>query len=187
MRQRDERFEGQAKHKAKEDPLYDKQPTGQPQAGKLLKPGDFRFIDEHTAICPAGKVLTSNGSIYTLPRGYRMQKYEAQERDCKACKLRGQCIKAPGRTVARTVSRFHATSKARDDPSELMRRAIDSPQGRQLYSHRIATVEPVFGNIRHNKQLNRFTLRGRAKVNTQWHLYCLVHNIEKLAGAGYGR
>ncbi|WP_171013799.1 transposase, partial [Chitinivorax sp. B] len=47
--------------------------------------------------------------------------------------------------------------------------------------------EPVFGNLRHNKRLNRFTLRGRRKVNTQWQLYCLVHNIEKLAHQGYGQ
>lgn len=43
----------------------------------------------------------------------------------------------------------------------------------------------VFANIRHNKRLNRFTLRGRAKVGTQWRLYCLVHNIAKLANNGY--
>ena len=49
------------------------------------------------------------------------------------------------------------------------------------YSQRLGTVEPVFANIRHNKQLNRFTLRGKCKVSAQWHLYCLVHNIEKVA------
>jgi hypothetical protein len=42
-------------------------------------------------------------------------------------------------------------------------------------------VEPVFANIRHHKGLRRFTLRGCAKVHTQWQLHCLVHNIEKLA------
>ncbi len=186
MRQRDERFEGQARHKVKDDPLYDKQATAVTKPIKLFKPSDFDFVDQYTAICPAGKVLTSSGSIYIMKRGYRMQQYKAQQRDCKSCKLRGQCLKTPERTLAKTVSRFHATSKAQDDPAERMRRAIDSPQGRRLYSQRIGTVEPVFGNIRHNKRLNRFTLRGRNKVNTQWHLYSLVHNIEKLAGAGYG-
>lgn len=34
---------------------------------------------------------------------------------------------------------------------ERMKRAIDSERGRQLYGGRFATVEPVFGNIRHNK------------------------------------
>jgi Transposase DDE domain len=39
----------------------------------------------------------------------------------------------------------------------------------------------VFANIRHRKQLDCFTLRGQTKVNTQWQLYCLVRNIEKIA------
>ena len=38
-----------------------------------------------------------------------------------------------------------------------------------------------------NERLNRFTLRGRAKVDGQWKLYCLVHNIEKLAHHGYAQ
>ncbi len=66
-----------------------------------------------------------------------------------------------------------------------MKRRIDSPAGRAQYGRRFATVEPVFANIRYNKRLDRFTLRGRAKVEGQWKLYCLVHNIEKLAHAGY--
>jgi len=37
-----------------------------------------------------------------------------------------------------------------------------------------------------NKRLDRFTLRGQRKVDTQWQLYCLVHNIERLAHNGYG-
>ena len=57
----------------------------------------------------------------------------------------------------------------------------------QLYGGRFATVEPVFGNLRHNKRLNRFTLRGQKKVDGQWKLFCLVHNIEKLAHHGYGQ
>ena len=66
-----------------------------------------------------------------------------------------------------------------------MKQRIDSAQGRVSYGGCFATVEPVFGNLRHNKRLNRFTLRGKAKVDGQWKLYCLVQNIEKLAN--YGR
>jgi len=66
-----------------------------------------------------------------------------------------------------------------------MKVQIDSAAGRAQYGRRFATVEPVFANLRHNKRLDRFTLRGRAKVDGQWKLYCLVHNIEKLALAGY--
>jgi hypothetical protein len=28
--------------------------------------------------------------------------------------------------------------------------------------------------------MERFTMRGKKKVNGQWLLYCLVHNIEKI-------
>jgi hypothetical protein len=62
-----------------------------------------------------------------------------------------------------------------------MKERIDSPEGRAQYAERFGTVEPVYGNLRHNKGLDRFTLRGRAKVDGQWKLFCLVQNIEKLA------
>ena len=61
---------------------------------------------------------------------------------------------------------------------------FDSGRGRFYYSRRMGTVEPVFANIRHTLGLNRFTLRGRVKVDTQWKLFCLVHNIGKLARYG---
>jgi len=63
-------------------------------------------------------------------------------------------------------------------------RLIDSPRGRRLYGRRIATVEPVFANLRHPKGLDRFTVRGQKRVSTQWQLFCLVHNIEKMARRG---
>ena len=45
-------------------------------------------------------------------------------------------------------------------------------------------VEPVLANLRY-KRLDRIALRGQAKVDEQWKLFCLVHNIEKLARHGY--
>ena len=48
----------------------------------------------------------------------------------------------------------------------------------------LAIVEPVFGNIKAQKRLNRFTLRTKEKVNIQWGLYCTIHNIEKIANYG---
>ena len=61
--------------------------------------------------------------------------------------------------------------------------SIASAAGKHMIAARFATVEPVFGNLRHNKRLTRFTLRGRAKVDGQWKRYCIMHNIEKLAQA----
>ncbi|WP_052470179.1 transposase [Thiolapillus brandeum] len=65
-----------------------------------------------------------------------------------------------------------------------MKQKIDSLRGRMIYSRILGTVEPPFGNLRYHKHLDRFTLRGREKVDGQWRLYALVHNIEKLAHCG---
>jgi hypothetical protein len=67
-----------------------------------------------------------------------------------------------------------------------MKRKIDTWSGRMLYGLRVAVVEPVFGNVESNIGLHRFTLRGKPKVNAQWLLYCMVHNIGKLCRYGYG-
>ena len=53
-----------------------------------------------------------------------------------------------------------------------------------VYSRRMKIVEPVFSNIRTHKRLDRFTLRGKIKVNIQGLLYCIVDNIGKIAVFG---
>ena len=65
-----------------------------------------------------------------------------------------------------------------------MRHRVDSVEGREIYAHRMHVVEPVFGNIESNKGLDRFTLRGKKKVENQWLFFSLVHNIEKLQRVG---
>jgi transposase len=178
MRQRDERIDN-AHHKVKGEVLHDKRGTARPIT--FFKPEDFKFHGDNSATCPAGQTLTSNGSIYTHTTGARVQQFKARDAHCQGCALRHRCLKNPASGKGRTVSLFGRALVDESDPSQKMRRAIDSAPGRALYSRRIATVEPVFANIRHHKRMSRFTLRGRAKVSTQWQLYCLVHNIEKIA------
>jgi IS5 family transposase len=68
--------------------------------------------------------------------------------------------------------------------SQEMAVKMDTDRGREIYPHRMKIVEPVFANIRTQKRLDRFTLRGKIKVNIQWLLYCMVHNIEKIVHCG---
>jgi len=184
MRQRDERYEGQEEHKAKPDPLYEKKPTGQDQQQRvrLYRPEDFQVAqDASHCICPAGQKLYSNGNACTV-NGRQCHKYTGSKSSCVPCEQRQRCLRHPQRTAVRQVAIFKKNQSSPNDVLQAMKQRIDSPEGRRRYSQRIGTVEPVFGNIRHNKRLNRFTLRGSKKVGTQWRLYCLVHNIEKLIG-----
>jgi stalled ribosome alternative rescue factor ArfA len=185
MRQRDERFKGQGKYKPKADVLHDKRAS----VHKVVWFKREHFTHDaasDTYTCPAGKTLSRAGKVYSVGRGRTRKDYRAQASDCAICPLSGQCL----RKASQKRRSLHVQSSAAFDPQhpgDRMRAAIDSPRGRRLYSQRMGTVEPVFGNIRHNKRLCRFHLRGKAKVNGQWHLFCLVHNIEKLARAGIGQ
>jgi len=184
MRQRDERFVGQDKYKALPDPIHDK--GSKPKKAARYQPKDFTYDPQAgTCTCPAGNHLYSNGSDCTI-NGYAAAKFQGAQRDCLPCTHRDRCLLKPEKTKVRQVSFFHGK---RDDESytDKMKARIDSLEGRVRYGQRFATVEPVFGNLRHNKQLNRFTLRGQKKVDGQWKLYCLVHNIEKLAHHGYAQ
>jgi transposase len=177
MRQRDERLADQGKHTAKPDPLHDKSRTR--KQPRVFTASDFRIADDHShAICPAGRSLYRNGRDCTI-RGYRAIKFRAPVSACATCPLRAQCLRKPDTTPARQVALL--IRKQTNEHTQRMRARIDSAQGRRLYGQRLATVEPVFGNLRHNKRLSRFTLRGRTKVDGQWKLFALVHNIEKLA------
>ena len=57
---------------------------------------------------------------------------------------------------------------------------FDTDTGRFIYSRRMGIVEPVFGNIRNKYKFDRFTVRSKVKVDIQWKLACIVHNIGKL-------
>jgi transposase len=185
MRKRDERFAGQAKHKAKPDALYDKTPEAKKK--RLFGPKDFHHDEESkTCICPAGEFLYQNGSQVVI-QGREAVKFTGANRVCGPCPLRDQCLRHPQRTPVRQVVFFTGKTRKPESPTDRMKRKLDSEEGRRRYGQRFATVEPVFANIRHNKRLNRFTLRGQRKVDTQWKLFCLVHNIEKLAHHGYAQ
>jgi transposase len=183
MRKRDERFATQSRHQQGHDPLHDK--SRKEKKPTLYVPADFTFDPEHrTCICPAGKTLQRSGT-HQDNRGFVGDRFRGADQDCQHCPLRSQCLRNPQKPAGRQVTFFRGKAPGTPETATArMKRKIDSPEGRCAYGRRFATVEPVFGNIRHNKQLNRFTLRGRRKVDTQWKLYCLVHNIEKWMNYG---
>ena len=64
-----------------------------------------------------------------------------------------------------------------------MRAKLATPEGKATYSRRKETIEPVFGQIKQGRGLRRFLLRGLAKVKAEWTLWCLTHNLLKMARA----
>jgi len=64
--------------------------------------------------------------------------------------------------------------------TDRMRRKLQTQVGRAIYAARKAIVEPVFGQIKQARGFRQFLLRGLAKVQGEWALVCMAHNILKL-------
>ena len=144
---------------------------------------DFIYDETNRSCrCPAGHGLYRNGSNINV-HGFIGMKFRGAKSVCGPCILRERCLKTPETTETKQMTIFIGRAEAtKDSPIEKMRRKFDTLFGRFVYNKRIAIVEPVFGNLK-NKGMDRFTLRGKKKVNTQWQLFSLVHNIEKIAAA----
>jgi len=140
-------------------------------------------LDDKTGklICPAGYGLYVKNRNFVTADGFKAIVYQAPKTACRDCSLRSKCLRNPG-TVSRQVHVFYG--KRPGSITDEMKQKIGTPEGRRTYSKRLGIVEPVFGNIRSCKKMDRFTLRGQIKGNIQWLLYCLVHNIEKIANYG---
>jgi hypothetical protein len=184
MRQRDARFATQTRHRTAPHPL--RALTGGRAAPAVFQPSDFTYDPvARTCVCPAGQALYRSGKD-VVTRGFVADHFRGAKRTCGPCPLRAQCLRTPDRTPTRQVAFFRGPVPGKPESyTTQMQRRLDTPEGRARYGQRFATVEPVFANLRHNKRLDRFTLRGRTKVEAQWRLFCLVHNIEKLAHHGY--
>jgi transposase len=187
LRRRDERFATQDAHRAKPDPLHDKSaPAPESRVLPLYRPSDFTYDPvARSCVCPAGKSLYRTGQS-NQTRGYVAEHFRGAKRDCVPCEQRARCLRHPERTPTRQVAFFRDGPGPGPKPfTAQMKARIDTADGRARYAERFGTVEPVFANVCYNKRLARFTVRGRQKVDGQWKLFCLVHNIEKLARHGY--
>ena len=61
-----------------------------------------------------------------------------------------------------------------------MNRKLRSKAGQAVYAVRKTVVEPVFGQIKGARGLDRFRLRGLEQVNGEWALMATTHNLLKL-------
>src|SRR5687767_15728676 len=51
-----------------------------------------------------------------------------------------------------------------------IRKLLNSPTGKQLYKLRQQSIEPIFGNIKHNLGYTLMHLRTLKKVNAEWQI-----------------
>lgn len=180
FRQRDPRLADARRHRRPTDKRKQQYKSKRRRFG----PQDFTYDPETARLtCPAGQRLYGTGREVTNAQGYLVSHYKAPQAACLNCHLRERCLQKPASGNPRQVRVFHG--RVTETLTSQMKAKIDTPEGRATYSQRLGIVEPVFAHMGAHKGMNRSTLRGTVKVNIQWQLYCLVHNLEKVAR--YGR
>jgi hypothetical protein len=129
--------------------------------------------------CPYGKRLWYRG-VAKLKIGAR-KIYQASLADCKICPGFSRCMwtKKKGNEINQGRKILAAENGTNGSLCRAMRKKLQAEEYQEKYSRRIQIVEPVFANIGYCKGLNRFMHRGKKKVNGQWLLYCIVHNLGK--------
>jgi hypothetical protein len=167
FRKRDPRF-------ADQERFNRQQPGSKP---RFFTTADFTFdATRQVYLCPHGKELTCHARNQTN-RHRTYDVYHARVEDCAACPLKARCLSKP------TTSRRYLSIQVESMQPNLideMKAKIDSEEGKRIYARRLGIVEPVFANICVQKRMNRFTLRTKLKVDVQWRLFALVHNIGKI-------
>ena len=138
---------------------------------------DFSFdAGKRVYLCPQGHELTCHA--HNQVNRYRTYDvYHARVQDCATCPVKTRCL-SKSTTSRRFLSVPVDTQPL--NPIDAMKAKIDSEEGKRIYARRLGIVEPVFSNICVQKRMHRFTLRTKLKVDVQWRLFALVHNIGKI-------
>ena len=156
------------------------------------KEQDLNYQKKHKAFSKENLYYNPQEDYYVCPMGQRMEKtYESQKtteaghkqslshyqaNNCQGCPLRAQCFKAKGNRI---IERNHNLERHK----EKIRKLLLSEEGLLKRKQRTADVEPVFAQLKHNNGFRRFSLKGIQKVELEFGLMALGHNLRKKIAA----
>lgn len=133
----------------------------------------WTVAENDEVLCPMGQPATFVGN--TTDRGKPVQLLRVH--GCTSCPQFGECCTSRcGRTLkipvgSNPATRLLAAYRAR------------GPEGKLAMIERMVSIEPVFADIKWNKKMTRFLLRGLPGVGTEWTLIHLMRNLMILAEA----
>lgn len=125
-------------------------------------------------VCPMGQRMSKVGTATRTTKNkfqYEVSIYRAI--NCTGCPLRGACHKSKNnREIEASIEIMKHRQIAREN--------LNSERGRELRKQRNYDVEPVFGDIKFNRRIDRFRMKGKEKANLEIGLLSVVHNLKKL-------
>jgi transposase len=148
----------------------------QEQTGKTAKYNKLNFVyDEkrNKVYCPEERELNLHEVENRVTDNGFVQRYLKFRGNCQGCSAMEFCTKSEkGRTVQinKNLEAYKKAAKER----------LTSRLGVELRKKRSTDVETVFGDIKQNQGFRRFNLRGFEKVNSEFGLVAMAHNIKKI-------
>jgi transposase len=118
-------------------------------------------------ICPNGRPLRTSGTVHDG----RVRNYLSQPADCRVCKLKQRCTRAPFRKIARDIN-----EEARDHARALKA----TPEFEQSCDAR-KKVEMRFAHLKVHHRFERMRLRGLTGARDEFHLAAIAQNLKTLA------
>lgn len=157
-------------------PLWYREMTGQ-LAKDVFRSETWRYDAENDFFtCPNGRDIVFTHESYTTNQsGYEIVRRHYACTDCSDCPLAKACKyeNEKARTVQKSVKGEHY--------KEVARQNLATPKGLKMRSQRGVDVETAFGDLKYNMRHRRFLLRSLPKVNVEFGLLAMSHNLRKLS------
>ena len=118
-------------------------------------------------ICPNGRQLRTSGTVHDG----RVRNYLSHPADCRICKLKQRCTRAPFRKIARDIN-----EEARDHA-----RALKATPEFEQSSDARKKVEMRFAHLKVHHRFERMRLRGLTGARDEFHLAAIAQNLKTLA------
>ena len=130
----------------------------------------FKYdVGEDCFICPMGEPLFFKG-LQKRKGKPDLRIYQCL--DCPGCERKFECTRADYRTIS---------LDPRESLMQKMRKRLESTEGRAKYGKRKWMVEPVFGDMKQNRNYRGLLLRGKLKAMGEFLIMCIAHNLRKIA------
>jgi transposase len=125
-------------------------------------------------VCPIGQHLSYRYTTKVRSKnGYESSVRVYQAQRCTGCPMRGMCHKAETDRIIKVnpnLQRHRA----------IARENLWSIRGIYLRKKRNIEPESVFGQIKWNRAFKRFLLKGLKKVNIEFGVVAIAHNLKKM-------
>jgi len=124
-------------------------------------------------VCPMGQRMEKTyESVKVTKTGFKQTLSHYQAKNCGGCPMRSLCHSSKNNRI---IERNHNLERHKT----LARKRLQSEEGIKKRKKRCYDVEPVFAHLKHNHHFKRFMLKSMKKVEIEFGLHALAHNLRK--------